>query len=260
MPTTSLPWDCILILLVLAIFLPWRGTVRIRKLLARPSTTSSERLRSYASTIIFQWFAVAITAWRTHAHGWSPASLGLIMRNPPLALLVGIAVAAILALTQFLSLRVLATTPSAQHGIPYEMLRKMMPQSGSEIPAFLALVATVSICEDFLYRGFVFASLAILFHGSMTGAAFGSAALFAIGHLYQGRPGVIMTFLLGLIFASIRVWTGTLIPCILIHLVVDSIAGIAGPQLLRRADSVAHSGDNHTMTTLNALRRYLLTI
>jgi uncharacterized protein len=252
----ALPWDCLLILMVLAVLLPWRGTARIRKLLARPVLTPSDRLYSYASTIAFQWIAVAITAWRTRAHGWSLASLGLIMRNPALALSVGAAVAAILALTQLLSLRVLARTPSAQHGIPYQMLRKLMPQSSSEILPFLVLVGTVSICEEFLYRGFVFASLAVIFRGSMTAAVFGSAALFAIGHLYQGRPGITMTFILGLIFASIRVWTGTLIPCVIVHLVVDSIAGIVGPQLLQRADSLRTEagppGHNTGRTATNA--------
>jgi membrane protease YdiL (CAAX protease family) len=92
----------------------------------------------------------------------------------------------------------------------------------------------------------------------MIAAIFGSAALFAVGHLYQGRPGVMMTFLLGLIFASIRVWTGTLIPCVMVHLVVDSVAGIAGPKLLQRADSLRmlslppDSGSSSTRTATDA--------
>ncbi len=223
----------------------------MRKVLARPSLSSAQRFATYASTIAFQWAIVGVVSWRihawqTHIHGWSLASLGLTMRNPALDLTVGAVIASVLACTQFLSLRLLARTPAAQHGVGYQMLSKPMPQSSAEIPPFLLLVGTVSICEEFLYRGFVFAALAALFHGSMAAAVFGSAALFAMGHLYQGRPGVIMTFLLGLIFASIRLWTGSLVPCAIVHFVVDAIAGIAGPQLLRRAASsrMAEHGAN----------------
>src|SRR5262249_35934014 len=149
---------------------------------------------------------------------------------------IGVGLSLILATTQFMSLRILARTPEAQHGITYEMLRKLMPQANREIPGFLGLVSTVSLCEEFLYRGFAFAAFLLLFRGSTIAAVVGSSILFGVGHLYQGLRGVILTCVLGMIFASLRAWTGSLLPCAIIHFVVDSIAGIAGPQLLHRAD------------------------
>lgn len=233
------PWDFTLIFAALAILLPWRGAVRIRKLMARPSLSPSDRFATYASTIAFQWIAVGIVGWRVHSHAWNLPSLGILMPNPAKDILTGVVVASVLGFTQFFSLQVLARTPAAHRGIPYQMLRKLMPQSAPEIIPFLGLVATVSLCEEFLYRGFVFAALLLVFRGSVLDAIVGSSALFAIGHLYQGRPGVIMTFLLGLMFASMRVWTGSLVPCVIAHFVIDSVAGIAGPQFLQRADRLA---------------------
>jgi membrane protease YdiL (CAAX protease family) len=234
MHVSALSWDCAAILAGLAILLPWRGVARIRYLLSRPDVGPAERLAMYSSTIAFQWAVAGVTAWRVYVRGWSAASLGLAMDRPLLAWLVGLFFALVLAGTQFASLRQLARTPDAQRGIHFEMLRKLMPQSPFEAIPFVALVVTVSICEEFLYRGFVFAALARVFDNSVIVATAGSAALFAFGHLYQGRRGLISTFILGLMFAAMRVWTGSLVPCILVHLVTDLVAGIAGPRLLQR--------------------------
>jgi len=240
MEISALPWDCAVILAALAIVVPWRGTVRVHKLLATPQLETRDRMAIYGSTTAFQWIAAGITVWRTYVRGWSPASLGLSLRDPAMTIGMGTALALLVAILQFASLRQLSRTPAAQHGISYQMLRKLMPQSTVEVFPFVALVITVSVCEEFLYRGFVFAALARLFHDSAVVAVLGSTAIFAVGHLYQGRPGLITTFILGLIFAAMRVWTGSLVPCIIVHLVTDLVAGIAGPRMLQRSGS-AHS-------------------
>src|SRR6267378_7886121 len=63
-----MPWDFWLIFFVLGVILPWRGQVRVKKLLAMPHVSTMERLALYASTIGFQWIAVAVVAWRARAH------------------------------------------------------------------------------------------------------------------------------------------------------------------------------------------------
>src|ERR1700722_15423962 len=65
----SIPWDYALILSVLTIVVPWRGTVRIRELLAHPTLGTSERVAMYGSTIAFQWLGAILTAWRGLARG-----------------------------------------------------------------------------------------------------------------------------------------------------------------------------------------------
>jgi membrane protease YdiL (CAAX protease family) len=60
-------------------------------------------------------------------------------------------------------------------------------------------------------------------------------ALFGIGHLYQGRRGMTSTFLLGVILASARAWTGSLVPGFAAHFAVDLIAGLVAPRALRAA-------------------------
>jgi hypothetical protein len=57
-----MPWDFWLIFFALGLVLPWRGRARMKKLLAMPHVSSMERLVLYASTIAFQWLAVAVVS------------------------------------------------------------------------------------------------------------------------------------------------------------------------------------------------------
>src|SRR5437773_11955794 len=76
-----MPWDIWLIFFMLGLILPWRGRVRMKRLLTMPRVGPMERLALYASTIAFQWFAVAVVAWRTWAHGFTAPQLGLTIQR-----------------------------------------------------------------------------------------------------------------------------------------------------------------------------------
>src|SRR5260370_27934657 len=89
---SRMPWDIWLIFFVLGVILPWRGRMRMKKLLATPQVSSTERLALYASTIAFQWVAVAVVAWRAWAHPFKASHLGFtipprspILLPPPVA-------------------------------------------------------------------------------------------------------------------------------------------------------------------------------
>ena len=231
MQVFPLPWDFVAILLVLGIIVPWRGGVRMRALMARPQVSSAERISIYVSTIAFQWFAAGITTWRVIARGWSLDLLGLSPGSPASGIALGAAMAVVLGALQFASLRQLSRLPPEKRGHLYRIASKLMPQNLTEALPFVALVCTVSLCEEFLYRGFAFAIFQDLGGESTAVAIAGSSALFAAGHLYQGRRGVANTFVLGLLFAGARAWSGSLVPSIVAHLTVDLVAGLAGRRL-----------------------------
>ena len=231
-----LPWDFILILLVMTIVVPWRGATRIRMLLARPQLSSAEKISLYGSTIAFQWLGTALIVWRAFARGLNATALGLSSERPVLAFAIGSALAVALGSLQVLSLRQLSRVPAAERGHLYRIASRLMPQSLLETLVFVALVCTVSLCEELMYRGFAFAAFKQLGSGSITMAVVGSSALFAIGHIYQGPRGVANTFVLGLLLAGTRVWTGSLLPPIMAHLAVDMTAGWVGRQTASPAE------------------------
>jgi uncharacterized protein len=240
-------WDFALILLVLGTVVPLLGRRRIQRLIEATSTTKTERLVLYASTVAFQWIAVAIILWRARAHNLSLASLGLAIPKPASALITAILLSALILVNQIVALRRLKEQPrSAAHGILPHLALKVFPQDTIERLGFTALVSTVAICEELIYRGFaqrVFEDWAR--DASGVGAAVvigvtGSAVMFSLAHLYQGRRGLISTFVVGMLFSSVRAFTGSLVPASIAHFVADLTAGFLAPQTLRQG--LAHTG------------------
>lgn len=234
-----MPWDFVVIFLVLGVVVPWRGAVRVRKLLARPSLTTADRLALYASTIAFQWVAVAVVGWRSFARGLSLGDLGLILPRPGHAAVVTALVTAAFCGFQYLGLRHTASLPAERRGLVQQIAAKIFPQNFVEQLVFIALVVTVALCEEFLYRGFVFAATVRLAHdfirsASLLAGLFVSAIFFAIAHLYQGRRGLVSTFLIGVIFATVRITEQSLAPAMVAHLFVDLVAGLLAPRFLLR--------------------------
>lgn len=221
-----------LIFFVLAVLLPWRGKARMKKLLARPQVGTMERLVLYASTIAFQWLAVAVVAWRAWIHGYTATELGLTIHDRARVLVAAIVGAATIAALQWLNLRRVGKLPLKARGRFQAIAERILPQSSLELLPYLALAMTAGLCEEFLYRGFAMAVL------TRTGVniwavVLVSAALFGLAHLYQGRSGFLATLIVGTVLGIARIAYDSLIPVLFWHTALDIVAGVAGPRYLR---------------------------
>jgi uncharacterized protein len=228
-------WDFALILIFLGVAVPVLGSRRIRHLLDSPQTSKMDRLSIYASTIAFQWLAALIILQRTRAHGIGLARLGVAIPRPALAITVAIVLAALISLNQIYSLRRLVATPSEIKGILPQLALKLFPQDDVERLAFFALVVTVAVCEELIYRGFVQRVFQDWSGGHVMAGLVGSAVFFALAHLYQGRRGITTTIVVGLLFSIVRSWTGSLFPTSMAHFVADFSVGMLAPAKLRSA-------------------------
>jgi len=236
----AIPWDFWIIFIVLGVLIPWRGAIRVRRLLRMPHVSAMDRLTIYASTIAFQWVLTAAVAWRCFARGVSAADLGLIIGSPAKTGLLAASLLLIFGLLQYAGIRRMAAQEAASHSHLRQISMRLMPRSSVEALAFVGLAATASVCEEFLFRGFVFA---VLLHvtTSSVAAILGSSALFAFAHVYQGKRGLITTFVLGLLLAASRTWAGNLVPAIAGHLLVDLMAGYLAPRYLNKSEPAAAS-------------------
>ncbi len=221
-------WDFALIFAALGILIPWRGAVRVNKLIARPKISAEDRLSIYASTIAFQWVLTGIIAWRCLARALTPENLGLTIQSPGLTAIVTVGMAVTLCGLQYFGIRRIASMPIDAVSRMREISLRLMPRTLIEALAFSALAVTAAVCEEFIYRGFVYSALQST-TGSVTIAIVASSALFSLAHLYQGRKGLVSTFILGLAFAISRWATGNLIAATVTHLVVDLLAGYVAP-------------------------------
>lgn len=221
------------IVLFLGVIVPWLGRRRIRHLIEIPSTSKLDRLTLYASTIAFQWIAVGVILWRALAHRVSPAQLGIGAPRPALTFTISTVLCAVVFVNQILSTKRLASQPAERTGILTHLALKVFPQDSVERLGFFALVVTVAICEELIYRGFV----QLVFFNETRSVLLGilfSAALFALAHFYQGPRGLASTFAVGLIFAGARAWTDSLVPSVAAHFVTDLSVGFLAPIRLRR--------------------------
>jgi uncharacterized protein len=226
-----MPWDFWLIFFILAILIPWRGRVRLQRLLARPSMTIKEKLALYGSTIVFQWILAGLVAWRAFARGLTVNELGVASPITAQLLFWTILGAVLLASFQWFNLRRVGRMTGSVPDFMRKLAERVLPRAPLEFGPYAALAVTAGVCEEFLYRGFVMAALSRvgLFPWAVVLI---SSLLFGFAHTYQGRSGVVGTSLMGLVFGVAREALQSLGPVMLWHSVVDLAAGIAGPRYL----------------------------
>jgi uncharacterized protein len=233
-------WDFALILILLGVAVPILGRRRIRQLLNSAETSKTDRLSIYASTMAFQWLATVIILWRARAHGISVTQLGVAFPRPALAITVTIALAALISVNQIYSLRRLVKTPSEIKGVLPQLALKLFPQDDVERLIFFALVLTVAMCEELIYRGFVQRVFQDWSGGYAIAGVVGSAIFFALAHLYQGPLGLITTSIVGTIFSAVRASIGSLFPTFVAHFIADLSIGMFAPSRLQAAKSAGN--------------------
>jgi membrane protease YdiL (CAAX protease family) len=226
-----MPWDFWLIFVFLGVVIPWRGHVRLKKLLALPSVDTKEKLALYAVTIGFQWLLAGLVAWRGIARGLQVVDLGLAPVRSLGLLVVGVVGAAAIGGLQCLNLRRIGKMEGDDPELLRKLAKRLLPVSLLEFLPYSALAITAGVCEEFLYRGFALAALGR--GGSpLWLSVLLTSALFGVAHAYQGKAGILSTGLFGVILALGRLGFGSLLPVMMWHAGLDLAAGFAAPRYL----------------------------
>jgi membrane protease YdiL (CAAX protease family) len=98
-----------------------------------------------------------------------------------------------------------------------------LPPSPSDpylVALTLILVIVVAIAEETIFRGYILLRLHAVTR-SLPVAVVLSAVIFSIGHGYEGNAGVITIGVLGLIYALIYLWRGSLVTPVVLHFLQD---------------------------------------
>lgn len=116
---------------------------------------------------------------------------------------------------------------------PHPGIVHLLPRTPGETRAFLALAVLAGVCEEFAIRGFC------LFEVAHLTESWGAAAVlttlgFGLGHAYQGLSGVLRTTLVGTILVVPVLGSGSLLPSMAGHAVIDAMTGLWTLTLLRR--------------------------
>jgi CAAX protease family protein len=199
---------------------PFAGRRRYRRLLETLHDDPGARLRHYRRGIVGEWSAVGLLVVIGVLAGRSPASVGLTGGAHPGAAAAEVAeVAVVLAASAvvFRAPALRATIERQARGFA-----ALLPRTVDERATFALLAVTAGVCEELIFRGFGIAYVRWLWPGAshfwliaITSVAFGLA------HLYQGVRGVLLTGLVGAVLASLVLATGSLLPAMVIHALID---------------------------------------
>lgn len=132
---------------------------------------------------------------------------------------------------------VLATRLLSRAGVTYsEALRDALePRTATErATLYLGALPAVALGEELLFRGALVGALAMGLDVSPWIPAVASSALFGYAHSAQGRAGVLVTGILGVVLAGVFVLTDSLLAAVVAHYVVNALEFRIGPRLTER--------------------------
>jgi len=231
-------WDHLLAFLV-GIVLPATAALAVAK--SRSSShaglyfDTSEKIALYWSNSIVLWILAALTVlvWSLQDRALSGLGLFVAPVNQGKGLLLSLAFLVAYGVDAWREMgterRLKETQARWRRHTPF------MPATGREIRHSFVLVASASVCEEIVYRGFLISYASALLgatHSGRWAAVILSAAVFAVCHFYQGLHAAGKILLLGSLFGAIFVITRSLWIPMALHLVVDLIGTLLSPRLL----------------------------
>jgi len=99
-------------------------------------------------------------------------------------------------------------------------IRALLPRARGELPFGVGLGLSAGIFEELLFRlGLPALLFGIIGLGPLSFAI--AALIFGMLHLYQGPLGILFAAILGLVFATLYVLTGSIAAPIVLHTLVD---------------------------------------
>ena len=201
---------------------------------------SRARMAEYFSTLVIQWtLAVACFLLLRH-EGRSLGSIG-VTGVTGWRLAVAIAPSFLLAAALAWNIGALRRSARARTVVRGQAERMghfnaLLPRRADEAAWFIAISITAGICEELLFRGFLWKTLA---NGiGLWPAAVVACALFGLLHAYQGQKGVINTTLVGVAMTAFVAITGSVIPAMVLHALIDIQSGSLSYIALRPESAV----------------------
>jgi len=103
---------------------------------------------------------------------------------------------------------------------PSKLPSFLVANGNDNIALAVLLVIVVAIVEETVYRGYLILRLNAVARRPWIAVLF-SAAIFALGHGYEGAAGVVSVYFLGVVLALVYLWRRSLIAPMIIHFMID---------------------------------------
>jgi len=185
------------------------------------------RAAYYWGTLAAEWMPTlyVLVLWAVLGRPWDNLYLG---RSSLFPLGLGLAFALAVIILLWHQQRTILARPKLIERVRQKMsfADPLFPHTDAERYHFWFVAITAGICEEILYRGFLFSFLRAW--SGIIAAIVISSIVFGWAHIYEGYRHVPRTALVGLFLAVIVVLTKSLWPAILIHASIDFYSGELG--------------------------------
>ncbi len=120
----------------------------------------------------------------------------------------------------------------------YQHVAHYLPTNEGQYRWGVVLSLTAGICEEIVYRGFVFWRLSSLL--GVVPAMLLTNLVFALAHVATGVKNCLLSFVLGLVFSLLYLYTGDLWLSIACHVAIDLLGITLYPKMLQSAARTTH--------------------
>jgi membrane protease YdiL (CAAX protease family) len=177
------------------------------------------RLSAYWSSIATLW-VLGATAWLVGTRDGGLEAIGLLPLPfvPLLGWTVGLTAA---GLGVMLVSRVVGRAVGIRERA---ILGRLLPRSPQEKRVFAVLSVAAGVGEELAFRGYAIPVLAVAVGLPWSVAL--TSVTFGVLHAYQGRIGMLRTGVMGVVLALGMLGSGSLVPVILAHVLVDLVGGL----------------------------------
>jgi membrane protease YdiL (CAAX protease family) len=177
------------------------------------------RLSAYWSSIATLW-VLGATAWLVGTRDGGLEAIGLLPLPfvPLLGWTVGLTAA---GLGVMLVSRVVGRAVGIRERA---ILGRLLPRSPQEKRVFAVLSVAAGVGEELAFRGYSIPVLAVAVGLPWSVAL--TSVTFGVLHAYQGRIGMLRTGVMGVVLALGMLGSGSLVPVILAHVLVDLVGGL----------------------------------
>ena len=208
----------------------WFGLVVLATLAIKVLTPSGHFggwfIRLAAPIQMLALFVLSTVLLRRRGETWAPLGLRMPSSITRVAILVGLGFVVAITMNAIWVLLALRALGVARPDFGAFGVLKGHPWSY----VFWLLYAWISaaVGEELQFRGFLFSRLERIFGGGRMAvplALVGQAAVFGLGHIYQGVGGVLTTGSIGLVLGGVYLaGRRNLVACMLLHALIDTIS------------------------------------
>lgn len=231
-----------LFMLAVVVGLPWASFISYRQIeawQALPEKPTLPKIPIYFQSSITQ-IVVAFLAWL--AARAENITVPLKGNFTPAAAITAAALFTGGLLITWLDVSKKGNSSSANPHLPL-----LLPKGFKERVAWLVAIAVAAICEEYIYRGVLFALIESYFQGSWPLAAILSAVVFGFGHGAQGEKAILLIIPFGFVFQLIVFFSGGLLMAIVTHFLYNASVDLlyAHSMNARAKNSDVEDNDEH---------------